>query len=220
MGNKKNKYIICLILLMLVAGLFVYRQPESVKVTKTPGLQSFLERVPGYQVSPATPLDDATYTLLELDDYIQTRYQRNGQVVDLYVGYYFTSDKVSAAHSPLVCFPGQGWTLSTPSQHSMQVGNNVINYEEMTATLEQRQDLVLYWYQAHEKTVTKIYQNKLNALWNQLSGKKQEHAFVRVSIPIGQSGPEESRKFGRDFMEAFYPVFLAYINSPPRLLNN
>ena len=216
MGNKKQKKIAVLIVLCLLAGIFVYRQAETQKVAKPVSLQALLGPVPGYQASPNIPLDEATYTFLDLDDYTQSNYQKDGRSIDLYIGYYFTLDKVSAAHSPLVCFPGQGWTLTTPQQQHLQIGKQIINYEEMIATLEQHKQLVLYWYQAHEKTVTQIYRNKLNALLNQITGDKQEHAFVRVSIPIGESGVEEARTIGQDFIKAFYPVFLTYVNSTPQ----
>ncbi len=213
MGNKKQKKIAVLIVLCLLSSIFVYQQAETKKVVKPANLQTLLGPVPGYQVSPNIPLDDATYAFLELDDYTQSSYQKNGRSVDLYIGYYFTLDKISAAHSPLVCFPGQGWTLTAPRDQHLQIGQHIINYEEMTATLEQHKQLVIYWYQAHEKTVTQIYRNKLNALLNQLTGDKQEHAFVRVTVPIDASGVEEARTIGRNFIAAFYPVFLTYINS-------
>jgi EpsI family protein len=81
--------------------------------------------------------------------------------------------------------------------------------------MEERQELVMYWYQAHEKTVPEAYKNKLNALLNKLTGKKQEHAFIRISVPIGKSGPEEAGNVGKNFIAAFYPVFLTYVNSTP-----
>lgn len=213
MGKKTEKYTLSLIVLLVLTSFFVYRPTDSVKTTKPTDLQTSLRQVPGYQVSPNIPLDDGIFTFLELDDYIQTRYLKDGRPIDLYIGYYFTLDKVSAAHSPLVCFPGQGWTITTPDEGRLQVGKNTINYAETIASLEQSQQLVIYWYQAHETTVTQIYRNKLNALVNEVTGGEQEHAFVRVSVPFGESGLEEARNIGQDFISAFYPVFLNYVNT-------
>ncbi|OGR16838.1 MAG: EpsI family protein, partial [Desulfobacterales bacterium GWB2_56_26] len=110
--------------------------------------------VPGYQITGTLALDPTTVSYLELDDYTQGGYKKDGSAINLYIGYYFTSDKVSAAHSPLVCFPGQGWTLTDPDTRQLQVGRHLINYAEMTATLEHHKELVLFWYQAHDKTET------------------------------------------------------------------
>lgn len=217
MGNKKNKQLISLILLLVLTSILVYWSTNAVETTKPFGLQTVLGPVKGYKVLQASPLDKQTASFLELDDYTQTRYEKDGRAVDLYIGYYFTLDKVSAAHSPLICFPGQGWDVSQPSEHRLHVDQNEIHYAEMIANMGEHQELVMYWYQAHEKTSPEAYKNKLNALLNKLTGKKQEHAFVRITVTIGESGPEGARKIGSDFITAFYPVFLTYINSPPEL---
>jgi EpsI family protein len=212
-GNKKEKQLISLLLLLTLTSFLVYWPTDSVEVTKPSGLQAVLGPVAGYKILRASPLDDKIFSFLELDDYTQTSYEKDGQAVDLYIGYYFTLDKISAAHSPLACFPGQGWDINQPSEHLLQVDQKEIHYAEIIARLEERQVLVMYWYQAHEKTVPEAYKNKFNALLNKSSGKKPEHAFVRVSVPIDESGSEGARKIGSDFITAFYPVFLRYVNS-------
>jgi len=215
-GNGKEKQLISLIGLLLLAAILVYWSSNTDKVTNKPvSLQAVLGPVKGYKVLQTSPLDDAISSFLELDDYTQTRYEKDGRAIDLYIGYYFSLDKISAAHSPLVCFPGQGWAVNQPTEHSLTVNQKKVDYAEIIASLEERQELVMYWYQAHEKTETEAYKNKINALLNKLTMKKQEHAFIRISVSIGDSGPETARTIGQDFIAAFYPVFLTYINSTP-----
>ncbi len=213
MGKTREKGLILLIVLFLLTAISVYLRSEQVEAQKTARLEEHLVTVPGYSHAATLPLDQGTVSFLDLDDYIWTEYEKGGRRVSLYVGYYFSSDKISAAHSPLVCFPGQGWTLTVPTVQLLQVGNHSVKYDEMVASLDQRRELVLYWYQAYDKTENTIYKNKINTLFNQITGEKQEHAFVRVSIPIGESGIEEARTAGRDFVAAFYPAFLSYITS-------
>jgi len=160
-------------------------------------------------------LDDHIVSFLDLDDYVQTSYEKDGRGVSLYIGYYYTLDKVSAAHSPLVCYPGQGWKINQPQEHRFIVNQHAIHYAEVTAGRGEYQELVMFWYQAHEKTAPEVYSNKLNALLNKITKKKQEHAFVRISIPLGTSSPQEAEVIGKNFIAAFYPVFLNYINSTP-----
>ena len=215
MGNGKEKQLISLIGLLLLTAILAYWSTNTIKVTKPVSLQTVLGPVKGYNILQTSPLDDHVISFLELDDYTQTRYEKDGRAIDLYIGYYFSLDKISAAHSPLICFPGQGWTVSQPTEYRITVNQNEIHYAEIIASMEERQELVMYWYQAHEKTVPEAYKNKLNALLNKVTGKKQEHAFIRMSVPIGKSGPEEARNVGKNFIAAFYPVFLTYVNSTP-----
>lgn len=217
MGKKVQGKIIVLIVLLLVTSLFVYRQKAPGAAAKPTGLQTLLGPVPGYQTIGSVTLDPSIISFLDLDDYTQIGYNsKDGRALSLYIGYYFTADKVSAAHSPLVCFPGQGWSLTTPGAGQLQVGEHFVKYAEMTATLEDRKELVFYWYQAYDKTETEIYRNKLNTMLNQITAGRQEHAFVRVTVPILEAGPEEARRVGLAFISAFYPIFLGYIDSTPQ----
>jgi len=215
LGRKKTIQLTVLIVVLLITGFLVYKTfdpVDSVDVTKSRDLQTVFGAVEGYRVTYKSPLDDDVYRFLELDDYTSVGYGKDGASVGLYIGYYYSLDKVSAAHSPLVCFPGQGWAIDKPSLHSLKVGEHTINYAEMVASLEGRQELVLYWYQAHETTATDVYRNKINAMINKLTGQQQEHAFVRVSVSFGDTDKENARQAGIKFIRAFYPAFLSYIN--------
>jgi EpsI family protein len=99
-------------------------------------------------------LEENIYQFLDLDDYIFRTYEKDGVQITLYIGFYYTADKVSAAHSPLVCFPGQGWTITEPEYKQLKVGDHQINYAQIDATLGNQKELIVYWYQSHDDTVT------------------------------------------------------------------
>lgn len=219
MGKKKTKQLVYLAALLVLTSFLVYRPTELVRVIKPMPLQMVLGPVDGFKLIVTTPLDDATVSFLELDDYTQSRYARDRDNVDLYIGYYNGLDKVSSAHSPLVCFPGQGWAVDQPTVHSIEVGQEAVNYAEMVASLGDRKELVLYWYQADKKTVAEVYKNKINAVINKLMGRSEEQAFVRITVPIVRAdgqGMEQARNVGKDFIAAFYPVFQSYVQSTPQ----
>ena len=214
MGSKKQTRLIVLGLLLAATALLVHiGQGSVVTTTKSRNLQTVFGPVPGYSIAYQSPLAEDVYRFLDLDDYTSVGYAQEGAAtpVGLYIGYYFSLDKVSAAHSPLVCFPGQGWTLDQPKKRRLDIGDHVINLEEMVVRLENRQELILYWYQAGETTAPEVYRNKFNAVLNKMNGRSQEHAFVRVSVPFSGDTADQARAAGEQFIAAFYPVFLAYI---------
>ena len=214
MGSKKQTRLIVLGLLLAATALLVHMgQGSAVTITKSRNLQTVFGPVPGYTIAYQSPLAEDIYRFLDLDDYTSVGYSQEGAdaPVGLYIGYYFSIDKVSAAHSPLVCFPGQGWTLDQPKKRRLYIGGHVINLEEMVVRLENRQELILYWYQAGETTAPEVYRNKFNAVLNKMNGKSQEHAFVRVSVPFTGDTADQARAAGEQFIASFYPVFLAYI---------
>ena len=220
MGSKTQTRLIVLGLLLAATALLVHMgQGSAVTTTKSRNLQTVFGPVPGYTIAYQSPLAEDIYRFLDLDDYTSVGYAQEGVAapVGLYIGYYFSLDKVSAAHSPLVCFPGQGWTLDQPKKRRLDIGGHVINLEEMVVRLENRQELILYWYQAGENTAPEVYRNKFNAVLNKMNGRSQEHAFVRVSVPFTGDTADQARAAGEQFIAAFYPVFLDYIkgsNSP------
>jgi len=215
LGNKKEIKAVILIILLAVTALLVHRSPAPFVVKKSRDLQTVFGSIPGYQITSRSPLTEEIIRFLDLDDYTSIGYEKEGTPVGLYIGYYFSLDKVSAAHSPLVCFPGQGWSVEQPVMQRLNINGHAIHYAEMVARLENRQELIMYWYQAGETTAPEVYKNKINAIIQKVSGKSQEHAFVRVSVPFHQSTAEQARETGKQFIAAFYPPFIAYINEPP-----
>ncbi len=137
----------------------------------------------------------------------------NGRV-NLYIGYYYTANKAYASHSPMVCYPSQGWQIDNkPTRKTLSIGQNVIHYEEIVTSLGEQKELVLYWYQSGERSNTQIYKNKIDMGVNKLLNNSEEHAFVRVSLPLAENSTyAENEKTATNFIKAFYPQFLKFIS--------
>ena len=149
--------------------------------------------------------------MLKLDDYLFADYKGPLGIVNLYIGYYYTANKAYAAHSPLICYPSQGWKIdSNPKKAFLQVDAQTIKYEEIITSSGDTKELVLFWYQAGLFTNTKIYMNKIDMGYNKLRHNSEQHGFVRVAVPI-KNTYEESKSSAINFIEAFYPQFINYI---------
>jgi hypothetical protein len=86
----------------------VYWQPESKAAKKHQSLPRALANIKGWHSNGLVELDRSIIEALELDEYVNHNFTNGRETVSLYIGYYLTSKKVGASHSPLVCFPGQG----------------------------------------------------------------------------------------------------------------
>lgn len=214
MMNKlqpKEKQLILLILLFFIPCLFAFVKPTPAVVKKDKTLSEALAAIEGYRIVKNTTLDEATIKFLDLDDYLFTTYEKDGVQITLFIGFYYTADKVSAAHSPLVCFPGQGWSISEPERGRQVVGNHLIEYAQIDAALGNQKELVVYWYQSHDDTTTLVYRNKLNTFYNNIVNGDQQHAFMRISISQNNIDPEGAKKVVTDFVSLIYPQFLKFI---------
>lgn len=211
MGRKKTGKLIVLIVIFLITSFAAYYSPTLIQRVGQVTLNTFLKNIEGYQAGVNVALEPETTRFLELDDYTYTSYRNSDGAVELYVGYYYTADKVSAAHSPLACFPGQGWIITQPVFHSLSLGNGqTVHYAELIASIEEQKELIFYWYQAYQSTTPHVYLNKINTLYNKYRNDQEQHAFVRVSVSFTKSTEEKAREQGLEFIKNFYPAFIKF----------
>lgn len=218
MGTKTDKRIYYIVLLLLATCLFIYRDSgTNAGHHAGPKLKEFLREIDRYKIGTDIGLGENTTNMLKLDDYVFTNYSNDNKNVTLYIGHYYTLAKLTAAHSPLVCYPSQGWIIDEPVNHQLTIGNDTLNYSELVATLGDKKELILYWYQATNKSSQHIFQIKITALINKLCDNNEQHGFVRVSIPFSGTDQDQARTTGFTFIKAFWPHYLNYIeNNNPK----
>jgi EpsI family protein len=212
LGTKTNKKYIVLTCLFLATSILVYSSDRTRIVKNKPPLQNSLRQLNGYELLREIELSDDHIKMLKLDDYVFYDYKDQNSQPNLYIGFYYTANKAYASHSPLICYPSQGWKIDNkPIKQSMKVGEHTINYEEITTSFDERRELVLYWYQAGLQTNTQIYKNKIDMGYNKLIHNDEQHGFVRVSV-VMESSYEDSKTNIIRFIKAFYPSFADYIS--------
>ena len=212
MGGKMNGKLLILSVLFLLTSAFVYNQSATPDVDKPP-IAKYFENIEGYKVIRHITMEDDVLNLLKLDDYLYTDYEGPDGKITLYIGYYYTADKASAAHSPLVCYPSQGWKIEEQlSDLTIDMSPSSIHYNEIITSLNKQKELVLYWFQASQDTNTEAFKNKTNVAYNKLTNKGEQHAFVRVSVPLGNSDQEKAKQRVTDFVKVFYPHFIRFVD--------
>lgn len=213
MRQRLERKLFVIICIFLVTGAFVYAfSKPSVSITKPPLVDHF-QKIDGYSITHQLALDKKAVSMLELDDYIYAVYKKGHNIINLYIGYYFSSDKAYSAHSPLVCYPSQGWKIEQgPTPLDIKVPPYVIHCDEIITAYDQKKEIVLYWYQARQYTNTRVYENKIDLGYNKLVKNDEQHGFVRISAPLqGGMSQKEARSRVIDFVRAFYPEFMRYL---------
>jgi EpsI family protein len=213
MGKISLKKISLLCIICLLAALFVYREPALVVSKKDKPLAQALIDIDGWHPTHFSILDEKVVATLKLDDYTNQNYSDGNGTVFLYVGYYMSAKKVGAAHDPLVCYPGQGWKLSGRKQGEYVLNDETgsVKYSAMIAQLEDRKELVVYWFQSYDQTNTGTFSQKVSLIIKKMAGYGSENAFVRVTSPIKDGSIEKTSKYIQTFVKAFYPKFLDFV---------
>ena len=211
MGQISHRKIIILALCLVITSIFIYSKPSSIAVEKNISLKQALANTHGWENSGFSPLDQKIVDALELDDYANQSYTKGQDIVSLYIGYYLTTKKVGAAHSPLVCFPGQGWIISDTEKKIVKAGKNNINCISMVITKGKRKELILYWFQSYDQTTPGTLLQKIYTLWAKFRYNREDNAFVRVSVAIENQLKDKAFNTGEKFIKSFYPHFLQYV---------
>ncbi len=212
MGRFNNVRIILMIICLTVCSFIIYFQPETSAINKTKSLKSFFSSIKGWAVTSENQLEFDVLKALDLDEYLFQSYSNGNDYVSLYIGYYYTLKKVGAAHSPLVCFSGQGWKVVDISNGTHLVSNKKIHYSSIIVEKAGKKELILYWFQSFNKTSSGTFFQKIFVAWDKYMYSKEDNAFVRVAIPFEGNKKADAFSKGIKFIDSFYPEFIKYIN--------
>lgn len=159
------------------------------------------------------PFSPRIVQALELDDYANLVYSKNDNNITLYVGYYNSLKKVGAAHSPLVCVPGQGWAITSTESVEIAIGNQHINAHVIEAEMNEQKKLIVYWYQAYDKTFSGTLLQKMYTFFAKSVHGRESNAFVQITTNINDGTVSEKLLLTKDFLSYFYPQFLNFMTS-------
>ena len=213
MGQTPYSKLTILIICFVILGFLVNFRSSTKEFKKKVSLSQVFRHINGWRDGHLIEFEKKIIDSLKLDDYINVNFTKGNQGLSLFIGYYWSSKKVGATHSPLVCFPGQGWTIVNSKDKTIDIEGEDLHLKSMVVTRGQRKEIVLYWFQAYNKTSPGTFLQKVFTLWSKLRYNKEDNAFVRISISVTNESMDKAYNTGIEFIEAFYPRFLNYLES-------
>jgi len=180
-----------LLVLILVAGLLVNAWSYLGEAhVERKGLNEFPQSIGAWQKTGNDRiLDDETLKVLRASDYLLRDFRKSdGQVANLYVGYYASQRTGATYHSPLNCLPGSGWTLSEPGKATVTLpdGSGFVANKYVIQNGEYK-SLMVYWYQGRGRNVASEYWGKVYTVFDSVRLRRSDGAMVRVTVPVGNS---------------------------------
>lgn len=212
---RPARIVVLSVLLALTALGVNLRTDGAASATGKAPLRGGFRQAGGWRCVSEIPMEQKVAEALLLDDFLFQSYQRDKAVVNLYVGYYHSAKKVGAAHDPLVCFQGQGWSIGQRESGTYRLASRPelsISYSSMVAERKGDKELIVYWFQVNDKAKGSTHSQKLAMLLDKISGRGEENAFVRLSAPLGAETPDAARSRIFQFVDDFYPQFLGYVS--------
>ncbi len=213
-GYRKNIIVLCA--LFFCTGFISFAGFSGVKLQpKEYKLADFPYDLNGW-FGVDDPLSPKVIKELELDDFLSRTYSKGDRGVSAYVGYYYDSEKVGKLHSPLVCFPSQGWNIYGDHSSKLELdphGEFTINVRSMIVERRGSRQLVIFWYQAYDKGINRTFKQKLTVAYNKVFRHKGDSAFMGIIVTIDRDDIDNVRSAAEEFLNDFYPEFIDFVKS-------
>ena len=189
---------------LLLAGtaLLLQVRGNSDLIPVSEPLSQFPRAIAGWTGSDVQ-IDQETLNVLGAGDFLSRLYTQDGQLqpIGLFIGYFPTQRTGVTIHSPKNCLPGAGWVFESQKYVDLNDANGKPHRvgEYIIANGDARQ-LVIYWYQAHGRSVANEYKAKIYMVTDAMRLNRTDGALLRVITPIGS---KENTSGARARAEAF-----------------
>ncbi len=183
-------------LMLAGAALLLQTRGDSDLIPQSESLSQVPQTIAGW-AGRDVAIDQETLDVLGAGDFLSRNYTRQGesQPIGLFIGYFPTQRTGVTIHSPKNCLPGAGWTFE--SSHYLDLrdatGKSHRVGEYVIANGENRQ-FVIYWYQAHGRSVANEYMAKIYMVMDAIRLNRTDGALARVITPIGPQGGATAAK--------------------------
>ncbi len=198
----KSPRFLTVVALLVATALLVFARGNTDFVPESEPLSQIPRAIAGWFGTDVL-IDQETRDVLGKGDFLSRVYARKkqSQLIGLFIGYFATQRTGVTIHSPKNCLPGAGWVFETSEYIDLNDANGKPHRvgEYVIADGEDRQ-FVIYWYQAHGRSVASEYLAKAYMVADAMRMNRTDGALVRVSTPID---PEEGISVARARAEAF-----------------
>jgi exosortase D (VPLPA-CTERM-specific) len=147
---------------------------------------------------------------LALEDYILSDYSKSdSKAVNFYVAYYASQRTGESPHSPLVCIPGDGWSITKLEQASYDADKSLNR-----AIIERNgtKQLVYYWYEERGRSIASEYWSKWYLLSDAITKNRSDGALVRLITTVSPNEVErDADQRLRLFMHDMLPWLSGYL---------
>ncbi|HEX6715648.1 MAG TPA: EpsI family protein [Pyrinomonadaceae bacterium] len=211
--NSSLRFGVLLVLILVAGGLVNAWSYLGEAHVDRKELKNFPETIGSWQkTGNDQTFDEAYLKVLRASDYLSRDFRKSdGQLANLYVGYYATQRSGATYHSPLNCLPGSGWTLSEPGKASIALpeGTSFVANKYVIQSGNFR-SMMIYWYQGRGRNVASEYWGKVYTVFDSVRLRRSDGALVRVTVPIGKS-EADAEKTAIEFASIASQVLPEYV---------
>ncbi len=205
-----------LVVVLLLAGTMTYlfARPGHDLIPSREPLALLPNSIAGWNASQLS-IDQETRDVLGDGDFLSRNYTRPGSPlpINLFVAYFPSQRTGSTIHSPKHCLPGAGWVFDSSRYVNLIDDNGKVHHVgEYIISNGAMRDFVIYWYEAHGRSVASDYWAKFYLIEDAMRTNRTDGALVRIMTPImpGEDVPQ-ARNRAQGFAAQLTPMLTRFI---------
>ena len=152
---------------------------------------------------------------LKLTDYLLNNYARDDSPqVNFYVAYYASQRKGVSPHSPRVCVPGGGWSITDIKRVAINLDDDrgQVNVNRAIIQNGLNKQLVYYWFKQRGRDIANEYWMKWYLLTDSISLNRTDGSLVRLTTPILPNEKERDAELRlNEFLSTVNPMLEDYV---------
>jgi EpsI family protein len=200
---------------VLLAGTVVvlYARANSDLIPAREPLAQLPDTITGW-TSRDLPIDQETRDVLGDGDFLSRDYIHEGQIpIDLFIAYFPTQRTGSTIHSPKHCLPGAGWMFESSRYVDLKDDDGKTHrVGEYVISSGQAKEFVIYWYEAHGRSVASEYWAKFYLVADAMRMNRTDGALVRIITPImSHEGESQAKARAEGFAAELAPMLTRFI---------
>ncbi len=188
-------------LLLLATALLLHSRGDKDNVPSSQPLSQMPQTI-GVWTSRDIAMQDDVLAILGKGDFLNRLYTgpavlpepgvekvsvptRSDVPISLFIGYFASQRTGQSIHSPQNCLPGAGWNFESSRYTTLTADNGkVFTVGEYVISDGNTKQFVLYWYQAHGRSIANEYKAKLYMIADAIRMNRTDGAIVRVITPV------------------------------------
>jgi EpsI family protein len=206
MDSKKRSTIVAASMFFTAgAAALLKPSPRQFEATSAFDLQTIVPKEFGVWSHEPTAglalIDPQAKQLLDkIYSQILSRVYKNTSGYRVMLSIAYGSDQRGAlqAHKPEVCYPAQGFSMTSANDGSIQTPLGVLPVRQLRMALGARKEPITYWFTVGEQTVVTAFDRRLATLKSVMTGRIPDGLLFRVSS-IDSDSDSAFRKQG-DFV--------------------
>jgi EpsI family protein len=202
--------ISCIFLLPLA---WVTNFHENLNVALERPLRTFPVQVNGWVQVKDVTFSQGIMGVLQATDYLFRDYaDKNGNRVNLYIGFHDGGPNSGPIHSPRNCLPGSGWVLDSQRLISVSGPEGPLEVVRAEYSKDGTTHVFYYWFNVRNHIITDEYKLKMMEIASSLTMRRKDSSFIRIAMDKRFDQRNEGAVF-EQFFKDFYPLIREYLPS-------